>query len=273
LIRHFSKEDQRPSKDCRLNALSLYASYNLKYNGEKFWSDAICFDDKINNKEICYPTLFGDSTNKKISLSENIKKILIRKRGISKSSKCQVIGQKSYNPVLLKYQSGCFVLMPLEDCTKNCKKKILLDQEEIKFIRFKSNFSSNYFASDYLNEGKSQNKLLIKNLKIKTRSIFNTSVLKQHYKNHTDTILHGTGCAELIYPHLFQAKTLNQCSPIGVIVDSYIEDKGELSLTVRTSLDALNAPRIVPWRNLFNSIKAYQLIHPLNKWTLNALYN
>jgi hypothetical protein len=272
LIRHFSNKDFKVEKDCKLNALSIYASYNLEFNGESFWSDSVCFDDKINDKEVCYPTLFGDSTNNDISLSQNIKKILARKRGLSKSAVCKVIDAKVYKPVILKYQSGCFVLLPPKDCTENCKKKILLDQEEIKFIRFKSDFDNDYFSSDYLNEGKSQNKMLLKNLKIKTRSIFNTSVLKQHYKNHPTTILQGIGCAELLYPMHFQVRNLNQCSPIGIIGDSYIEDNGELSIVIRSSIDSLDAPRIVSWRNLFNAVKAYQLIHPLNKWTLHALY-
>lgn len=273
LVRHFSGENVNAEKDCKLNALSVYAAYNLKFNGEKYWSDSVCFDDKINDKEVCYPTLFGDSANNEISLSNNIRNILSRKRGLSKNATCKVIDSKSYNPVILKYQSGCFVLLPPKDCTENCVKKILLDQEEIKFISFKSNFDNDYFASDFLNESKSQNKMLLKNLKIKTRSIFNTSVLKQHYKSHPKSILHGVGCAELLYPNHFKVYSLNQCSPISIIADSYLEKNESLSLIIRSSADSLDAPRIVSWRNLFNSVKTYQLIHPLNRWTLHALYN
>jgi hypothetical protein len=167
--------------------------------------------------------------------------------------------------VFLKFQSGCYIIRP--------SFKIVFDQEEIKLIRFKNEFNYDYFASSYLNEGKSQDKLLLKNLKLKTRPILNTTLLKEHFKNKPKSILHAMACAQALYPSFFNTQSLNTCSPIAVIIDGYIESNSEVSLIVRSSLDSIHAPRIVSWRDVFNGVKSYQRIHPLNKWSLNAIYN
>ena len=265
LLRHFSKEDYSLNKDCALNSVTPYVSYNLESNGEEYWKNKICFDDRINKVEVCYPTIYGESKNENISLTANVKKILERTRGMSKNTDCKIVSQQEYNPVFLKFQSGCYIIRP--------SFKIVFDQEEIKLIRFKNEFNYDYFASSYLNEGKSQDKLLLKNLNLKTRPILNTTLLKEHFKNKPKSILHAMACAQALYPSFFNTKSLNTCSPIAVIIDGYIESNSEVSLIVRSSLDSIHAPRIVSWRDVFNGVKSYQRIHPLNKWSLNAIYN
>lgn len=271
ILRHYSKY---PINDkCYLNSSEAYAQYQINKNGEEFWEKKVCFIDKIKNKEVCYPTVFGDTKSKELSISENIKTILSRTRGFSKNSKCNFIQEKEYKPIFLKFQSGCHILMKDSSCLKDCDPQIILDQEKVNFITFKNSFNSPYFASSYLNESKSQNKLLIKNFKLKSRPIVNTTVLLEHYKKFPKSLLHGMACAEAIYPLLFSMNALNKCTPISFIIDGFIEEKERVSLIFRSSIDALHAPRIIPWSRLFNGIRMFQKGHPLNKWGLYALYN
>ncbi|MCT4643271.1 MAG: hypothetical protein N4A33_13350 [Bacteriovoracaceae bacterium] len=273
LYYHFASEEPFVQKDCMMNTTSTYASYNLAFNGEETWGTKACFDDTINNEYKCYSTVLGKSDNEQLSLEKNIHKILSKKRGIRNNTKCSIINKSSYNPILLKYKSGCFILKGNKGCAeKNCDIEVILDQEKINFIDITSTFKDEYFASTYQGSGKSQQKLLTKNLNLKTKSIFNTTILKEQFKNHPHTILHAIGCKEHLYPSLFQLSHLGQCSAIGIIIDGYIENNSSISLIVRSSIDALHSPRIIHWQDLFNSIKGYQSRHPLSKWTLYALY-
>jgi hypothetical protein len=108
-------------------------------------------------------------------------------------------------------------------------------------------------------------------LKKKMTRILNTTMLKSYFQRAKKPLLHGVGCAEDLLPTFFRSQSLRQCNPLPFIIDGMIEDKDKFSFVVRTSVDSLQAPRIMSWSQIYSGVKSYQESHPLNLWTLHAI--
>ena len=80
------------------------------------------------------------------------------------------------------------------------------------------------------------------------------------------------GCAEQLLPRFFTMKTLNQCTPTTFIIDGFIKDQGMYALTTKTSFDQDNIARIIPWRNISASIKAFKNKSPIKLWGFYAIH-
>jgi hypothetical protein len=85
------------------------------------------------------------------------------------------------------------------------------------------------------------------------------------------SIIHGVGCAEDLLPEFFPRNSINGCHPLPFIVDGHIEKDNTSLLVFRSAIDDVHTPRLILWQNIFNAVSAYQLLHPLNTWTLYGI--
>jgi hypothetical protein len=273
IMGHFEKTPPNQGSNCQTNTAYQFLKLNQETNDGRFWKNELCYRDKINQKDVCEPTLFGNYKDSPSSLTLLVEKILRRTRGFSSKEKCKIITESEFKPTLLEFKSGCWVILDNNMClATDCKFKILNNEQEVTHIKLKTGVAFPYFADSFTSQSITQEKFLKDFYKKKSRSILNTSFLKSTFKEKENAIIHGIGCREDLLPTHFQKRSLNECSPIPFIIDGYLEDKGFLSLVVRTAYDDLHAPRIIPWSYIFSSVKAYQALSPLNLWSLYALY-
>ena len=256
---------------CNTNPTAIFLDLVQEYGSEKSWTLSVCYDDKINDTEVCLPTIMGDHPASPYSEGRVLETILQKTRGTDESMRCQVIDQELFKPQLLKYKTGCWGIYNKTFCTaSSCPKKVVLNEVEMDHIRYKGNIEYDYFPSKIKNERYSISNILKEFKRYKTYRINNYTRLKHFFKTYPRTIIHGIGCAEDLLPTFFQKKGLNDCRPLSFIVDGHESEKKNLIL--RTAIDDLHAPRIIPWVQVYNAVSNYQVIHPLRHWTMYALY-
>ncbi len=270
---HFDKEKPTLGSDCQTNSAYQFLKMNMETNDAKFWGNKVCYRDKINAVDVCEPVLFGDYEKSEQSLSFVISKIMRRTRGLSANQTCKAVEESAYKPTLLEYKSGCWIILNSDQCyVTDCRFKIIKDEVAINHISVRQGVTFPYFADKYTAQNLAQEKFLRDFYQKKTKKIFNITFLQQLFKEKPDAIIHGVGCRADLLPSFFQKRTLNECNPLPFIIDGYFEEKGILSVVLRTAYDDLNAPRIVPWSYIFSSVKAYQAFSSINLWGLYALY-
>ena len=233
------------------------------------WPLKICYFDKISNKRECIPYV-PHHTQKKDPLNEGlvVAKILYRIAGTLNQKPCTIVSEKSYNPVLLKYKYGCFIVFDSQLCTTlHCKKEIFYDSKEIKGIEYTGINTYDYFANSFKNEKSSINNILVDSLKMERKVIHNLTFLKVFFQKYSDAIAHGMGCAEDLLPSFFQKTSLGECRPLTFIVDGIVNKKDKVYLSFRSSIDDIHSPRLVTWGQIFNGVSNYKELHPLNTWT------
>lgn len=273
LISHFKGEAPPKSNSCPARTSAMFAQFNENVAEGRSWKVSLCYQDKINNKEVCLPAIFGDVDNSPLSLTTVVERILRKTKGFGADQTCSLIETQDYRPELLKFKSGCFILMDIKSCYGvSCDYKLLLDQRELTHIKQKAEIDFDYFPKDFANESFSQTKLLEKNFKLKSKKILNASSLKRALEENQKGLVHGIACAEDLYPDLFTKEKFNQCQPLPFIIDGFKEKDGIYSFVIRSAYDSLHAPRLLPWSHLFSGLKSYQRLHPLNTWGLHALY-
>lgn len=274
VIKHIDPESKSyDGTSCELDTIHEFVRFNNEASDGRFWGLKLCYDDKINQVEVCHPTLTGDIADSEYSISKVIAKILLKIRGFNDSKGCELITTKEYKPTMLRFKTGCFVITKKEECYgTNCKFKVILDEREVKHIRFKTSMLFDYFPSSFLEENLAQTKLMERHYRKKTRRILNVSFLKSMFKEHPNSIIQGIACAEDLLPTFFIKHILHKCTPLPFIVDGLVEDKGYTSLIVRTAMDDVHSPRIISWSYVFSGLKAYKELHPLELWGLYAIY-
>lgn len=273
IITHFSAQTPPDSPYCHASISSVYAQFAIETSESRHWKNALCFEDKILNEEVCHPVINGDIEGNNLSLSKVVEKILKRTKGLGIDQSCKVANKKDYRPELLKYKSGCFVIIDFDNCNGvSCEYDILMNQRKIDFIRKRTGAIFDYFPNNYAGENFAQSKLIAKKYKLKDKKITNITALKIALNESANAIVHGVACAEGVLPANFKKTNLNQCTPLPFIVDGYKKEKGSHSVIFRSGIDSIHAPRIIPWPHLFSALKDYQRHHPLNQWGLHALY-
>jgi hypothetical protein len=274
LILHFSPlKQESQASSCELETTHAFATFNHEASDGRFWGYKLCYDDKINREEVCLPAITGDYQESNYSMGKVVAKILAKNRGYNEANRCEVIDSKDYKPSMLRFKSGCFIILDPKSCYgTDCKFKTILDEREIDFIKIKSGSIFDYFPSNYIDENISQAKLFERYYKKSTRRILNVSFLKSIFKDQPKAIIHGVACAEDLLPSFFAKNLLHKCTILPFIVDGYVEDKGHLSLILRTAIDDVHSPRIISWSYVFSALKAYQELHPLELWGMYAIY-
>lgn len=261
------------NNSCEVNSTLPFASFIGEVSEYEQWQISICFNDTlIGNDKVCYPTLLGEANGSNISLSKVLGKIASRLRGFN-GEKCSMVPEKEYNPSLLKFKNGCHILIPTQGCYgTHCDFKVMLGDQKFDKFKIVSDLQFELLPIDFVNENKSIIKLFQNNKKMNVKAIKNMSSFLRNYKNHKSAVFLGMGCAEELLPSYFKRFQLNQCTALPFIADGYIESEGAYSLTIRSSFDSIQIPRVISWSLISESIKAYMNLHPTSAWGFYAIY-
>lgn len=274
MITHFNKTTIENAPTCETYSIYPFAKFNQDFLESELWQMQICYEDRILRKKTCMPTLLNGVSNSELSLSYTVGKVLARLRGFNdKDQSCRVINESEYRPTLLEFKTGCFVIKKDDRCLgTSCEFKVVLDDQAFTNYTFESKLQFDLFPYRFTEANKSFLKLAEKNFNKDSKKILNISSLKRVFSEKKDAVIMATGCLEDLLPSFTQARRFNQCTFIPFIVDGMIEDSSSNALITRTSLDHIHAPRIIPWSQVFASVKNYQRFHPLNEWSFYALY-
>lgn len=257
---------------CQVYSAGSTYAFNNSFDNEESWKLEACYDDKLAEREVCAKTFFGNYNNLPESYPVVVANILKKTRGIDPSMNCKMLDSQDYNPLLLEYKSGCFIIFERENChISSCKHKILLNDREIDFIRIKNKANLAYFPLNVRDERFSQHYLLTRDFKKDGKQINNLSGMVNYFKKAKNGIIHGVACAEDLLPTFFKSYALNQCSPLPFIISGMIKDGDKAVFVVRAATDSVQAPRLVSWSSLYSGVKSYQRAHPLKLWTMYAL--
>lgn len=273
IVNHFSPRKIITSKEtCNSEASYSFAKLNFEIKNEIGWPLKVCYQDKLSNTEKCSTYIPGSRPEEPLSEDNVISKILYLQKGAPAKTVCKIVGSKTYNPVRSEYKFGCFIVNSTDVCsTMTCEKKVIWDNKIQSDIKFIGKPIFDYFPTTYKNERYSFTKLHNEIRGTQERMIRNMPDMKFYLDSIESSIVHGIGCAEDLLPEIFPRLTINQCKPLPFIVDGHMKKGEDNFLVVRLSIDDLHTPRFISWPNLFNSVSAYQEIHPLNTWTLYGI--
>lgn len=273
IIQHFVPDTIITNKDtCAGEANLSIAKLFIAVKNEAVWPLNICYFNRIESEETCKPYIPGTHVNQPKSEDNVVAKILYEQKGAPKKTKCKVVSTKSYNPLLSDYKLGCFIVYDFESCkSMSCTKKVIWDEKVQEDIHFTGRPMFEYYATNYITERFSLASLINEVHKTQSRSIKNLTDLMFYLDKIPGSIIHGVGCAEDLLPEQFARTNLNGCHPLPFIIDGYVKKANTSVMVLRSAIDDLHSPRLVIWQNIYNSVMAYQQLHPLNTWTLNGL--
>ena len=273
ILLNISQEKISPfSGPCSALSSGVTFEFNKRFNNDEGWKLEACYDDELAAKEICYKTFFGNYGQSPESFTSVVAKILVNTRGADSSLKCEMVDSEDYNPLLLQFKSGCYIVYDRAKCfVSQCKYKILYNDRTIDYIKLQNHVTFDYFPSNIVNERFSQNYLLTHDYQQKGRVLNSVTSIVSFFKKSRKGILHGIGCAEDLLPSFFKTRGFNQCSPLPFIIDGMIRENDKTVFVTRTGIDSLQAPRLVSWSLIFSAVKSYQRYHPLKLWTLYGL--
>lgn len=273
ILLNISKEKIQPySGSCSTISTGVTYEFNKRFNNDENWKLEACFDDALSEKEVCYKTFFGSYGTIPESYPNVVANILRRTRGADESLKCQMLDAEDYNPLLLAYKTGCYIIFERSKCyTSTCKHKILYNDRTIDLIKIKNRITMDYFPSTILNERYSQQYMLTHDYRRTGRTLNNISSIQAFFKKSRSGIIHGVGCSEDLLPSFFKTQAFNQCTPMPFIIDGMIKENDKVVFVTRSAVDTLQAPRLVSWSLVYSAVKSYQRAHPLRLWTLYGL--
>jgi hypothetical protein len=274
VLKHYKNENTLKYNGlCSMESAATFVDFNLKFDNEAAWDVGLCFKSPATLKDRCLPSLFGVYPGSKYSVEKTIKTILENTRGFDPSMKCKEVPKEIYNPNVLKFKSGCFLVYDPLSCTAtDCKPRIYLNSREITSIKSKSNLEFDYFENSYKNTNYNQHAIFKRELKKRDKVVMNLNILLYYLNKNVTNIVHGVGCAEDLLPSFFKKSAFSKCSPLPFIIDGSIKDKEKVSLIIRTAIDDVHAPRVIDWNFVFSAVKAYQIHHPQKRWSLYAIH-
>lgn len=246
--------------------------FNENFDNEEKWQLEACYDNMITNLEVCQQIVIGKYLGLRQSYTTVVEEILKKTRGADPKVSCSMVSETEFNPLLLKFKSGCHIVYDPVNCQiSRCAHKIYYNDRLINHIRLKSNLSLDYFPLNIPSERTSQHYLLSNDFKRNARNLSNLSSINAFFKRSKKGVIHGIGCAEEILPSFFKVRTMNQCSPLPFLIDGVIKKDDKTVLVTRTAIDSLQAPRLISWSNIFSGVKSYQLLHPMRLWTMYGM--
>lgn len=273
IIAHFSPaEITKVEGPGSANSAAMTFNFNRNYDNDENWRLEACYDDKINEREVCQKMYFGKNPNDPAAYTNVVAKILRETRGAEARTTCEMVDSVTYNPLLLQYKSGCYVIYEKDNCfISQCKHKILYNDRPFDLVKIKGNTSMAYFPMNVRDERFSQQYILTRDFKKQGRSLSNLSDLSSYFKKSKSGIVHGIGCAEDLLPTFFKTQAINQCTPLPFVVNGLMKDKDKFVFVTRTAADSMQAPRLISWSSLYSAVKSYQRVHPLKLWTMYGL--
>ncbi len=273
IILNLSKEAiPNHSGPCSALSTGVTFDFNKRFNNDEGWKFEACYDDQLNEKEVCFKTFFGQYGNLSESYTKVVETILQRTKGADRNVSCKMIDSEDFNPVLLEYKSGCFIIYERNKCfVSDCKHRIVFNDRVINNIRLKNRVTLDYFPTNITTERFSQHYLLTRDYRKEGRTINSIVSVTNFFKKNKTGMIHGVGCAEDLLPSFYKTHSLNQCSPLPFIIDGIITESDKTVFVTRTAIDTVQAPRLISWSSVFSAVKSYQRFHPLRLWTLYAL--
>lgn len=257
---------------CSVIPTAVTFDFNKKYDNDENWKLEACFDDALSEKEVCYKTFFGGYGTIPESYTTVVADILRRTRGADQTLKCTMLDSEDYNPLLLQYKSGCFIIYERNKCfVSQCKHKILYNDRTIDFVKLRNRVTLDYFPTNVIDEKFSQHYMLTHDYRQNGRIMNNVGSIVSFFKKSKKGIIHGVGCAEDLLPSFFKTRAFNQCTPLPFIIDGIIRENDKTVFVTRSAVDSLQAPRLVSWSLVYSAVKSFQRSHPLRIWTLYGL--
>ena len=273
ILLNISKEKIAPfNGPCSTISSGVTFEFNKRFDNDENWKLEACYDDPMAEKEVCYKTYFGQYGTSPESYNVVVANILRKTRGADESIKCEMIDSEDYNPLLLQYKSGCYIIYERNKCfVSQCKHKILYNDRTIDLIRMKNRVTLDYFPTNVVDERFSQNYILTRDYRQNGRPLNNLSSINAFFKKPKKGVIHGVGCAEDLLPSFFKTRGFNQCTPLPFIIDGVIRENDKTVFVTRSAVDSLQAPRLISWSLVYSAVKSYQRTHPLRIWTLYGL--
>jgi len=270
LLLNISKEPIKAYKGiCSTISAGETLDFNKRFDNEENWKLEACFDDKVNEKEVCFKTYFGQYGEQSEGFDKVVANILRLTRGADPTLRCEMVDSQDFNPLLLQYKSGCQIIYERSKCfLSQCEHRILYNDRTIDFIKLKNRLSFDYFPTTLKEERFAQQYILTAEYKQTGKTLSNLTNISHFFKYSKRGIIHGIGCSEELLPSFFKTKSFNQCTPLPFIIDGMIKEKEKVVFVTRTAVDSLQAPRIISWANIYSAVKAYQKNQPLKIWTL-----
>ncbi len=267
-----SEEPKKFNGPCSAISAGETMLFNDRFDNDENWTLEACYFDKIKEREVCSKTFFGEYSNHPLSYTNVVAGILKETRGAEKSLTCAMVSSKEYNPLFLQYKNGCQIIYEANRCfISECEHKIIYNDRIIDFISVKNRTLLEYFPLNIKTERFTLHSLLKNDFKQPLISINNLTSIKSFFKTSKKNLLYGIGCAEDLLPSFFKIRAMNHCSPLPFIIDGIIKEGEQPAFVVRTSVDSLQAPRIMSWSTIYSGVKSYQRYHPLKLWTLYGL--
>jgi len=272
LIDEVKKQPLSKRKEsCHTQSYSdLYQIYS-KAQQSDMWPIEVCYNDKIEGKEVCHSYLPGPVKNSPLSEERVITGILFKMGKIDKSVQCLITNQSSYNPVLVQYKTGCHIINERFCFHTQCKKRIIVDEKPIKEVTYKGQMLFDYFPKSWQEQRKSFKSLLSERFGQRQTSLKNFTQLSTFFTSTKKGIVHGLGCLEDLLPEYFERRVINQCTTHSFIIDGILTQNGLKKVILRSSYDDLRSPRQLSWNQVFNAVMNQQSSHPLRQWNLYGL--
>lgn len=257
------------TETCAFEAHFALARLSLERDRES-WPLNICYRDLIRKRKKCHPFIPGHDKKNPLAETRVVANILRKIKGAPRKMLCKIINRREYNPHRLGFKGGCLIVYEKKNCpSTDCPKSIIYRDKEIEEITYRGALSFDYFPNSYQHTKTSVSALLEESYKVKSKSIEDLSQLR--YLLNRGHVAHGVGCLEDILPTRFKKWALNDCRPIPFIVDGFTVQQGGTLLAIRTALDDIHSPRLIPWNALHMALASYSKLHPLNSWTFRGI--
>lgn len=262
-----------PNDICSANIATAFLDFTYKIQWDDVWTAKVCFEDKLQRKNVCTPYLLSNLTNSAFSIANTLTEILKKAKRMDKSYQCQTIDYRQFNNKLLKFKTGCWILVPSTgELTSTPFQVVIDDREQRDVFHIEGNVS--FPLQSFQNSNQYHNFIykINKELGVKSQTLRTLPAIS-NFLQKKQTIVNGIGCLEELLPDYFSSTTINSCKPISFIVAGLIPSKNlaESALVVHTSLDELASPRLISWQQVSAAVEAYQRIHPQSQWSLYGL--
>lgn len=267
IINHFKGQNKSFFKErCSFQTYFEYKNLFNRDNYEDVWGLKICFPERYRKKEVCKSYLPGFNLKDERAENRVMEKVIRDSVDRGFSGKCLFLKKKE----ALK-GFGCFISIDKSSCEGDiCKRKVYYNKKEVKEIKYKGKTVSHYFQNNKKHSYFTLNNMIKEKLKKKLKKIKSFSELKI-FLNDPKSIIHGIGCVENLTPSFLKSRSFNQCHPMPFIIDGFKEKKDGLYVSFRSSSDNLHIPRLINWRNIYNSVEIYSKLNPQRIWTLNGI--
>lgn len=273
IINHYKPRNYVSTpKNCHNEVLATFANLNFEFKFKQAWPLEMCYKDRVESEEVCKTYIPGDDQTNTLSESVVLSKILNKQYNTNSTMNCVVTDESKFNPALLEFKNGCYIVQNKKQCTSfKCDKKIVVNGREITDIKYKGIPLFDTIPNSFSNEGFALINLVSDYLKITSNPVRNLTELKFFLTSAPGRIIVGIGCSEDILPQIFRKNSLNQCTPLSFILDGIQEVKDNTYLSVRTSIDEINTPRFINWHLIYNGVSSFREVHPLGTWALYGL--